>query len=179
MKKAFTFLMAAMLGIVIIASAQVNDQVNAVTLANNSNYEVQIDGRVYNANNTYTINNLAAGNHLVSVYQVSSGGIFSKRNKSLISSKQFTSGNGSVNITVNQSGQISINRNRGGSGNNDGTWNDNGDKKYGKSEGKGRGNKYGHYKNKNNNSDRGDDDNDNDDRKMKKAKKSKGGKGNN
>ena len=183
MKKTFTFLMAAILGMMFTASAQVSEQVNDVTLANNSNYEVQIDGRIYNANNTYTINNLAAGNHLVSVYQVSSGGIFSKKNRSLISSKQFTSGNGNVNITVNQSGQISINRNGSGSGNNDGNWNNDGDKKYGKSEGKGRGNKYGHYKNRNKNSNRDNDDDDNDDdndddTKVKKQKKSKGGKGN-
>ena len=176
MKKAFTFIMAAMLGIVVTASAQVND----VVLTNNSNYEVDIDGRAYNANNTYTISDLSAGNHLVSVYQVSSRGIFSRKTRSLISSKQFTSGNGRVSIAVNQSGQISLNRN--GSGNNDGTWNDKGDKKYGKSEGKGNGNKYGHYKNKKNKNKKSDkndndDNDDNEDVRYDKQKKSNRGNG--
>lgn len=176
MKKAFTFLVAAMLGIVVTASAQNNE----VILTNNSNYEVNIDSRVYNANNTYNINDLNTGNHLVSVYRVSSGGIFTRKTRNLIASKQFSSGNGTVRISVNQSGQISINRSQNGSGNNDGTWNDNGDKKYGKSEGKGNGHKYGHYKDKKNKSQKSDrkDREDDDDKDKKYDKNKKSGRGN-
>lgn len=146
MKKTFTFLLIAVLGMLSSVSAA---EYNQVTLKNNSSYEVSIDGRIYTGNNTYNISDLAAGNHLVSVYQVSSGGIFSRKTRNLISSKQFISGSSSVDISVNQSGQIYIGRNQNRrNDNNGGTWNNDGDRRYGKSEGKGNGNKYGQYKNK-------------------------------
>ncbi len=145
MKKTFTFLVAAILGLVATASAA---EYNQVVLKNNSNYEVNIDGRVYSGNNTYTISDLGTGNHQVSVYQVSGGGIFSKKTRTLISSKQFSTGSSKVDISVNQNGQIFINRNQNNRNNGNGTWNNDGDRRYGKSEGKGNGNKYGQYKNK-------------------------------
>lgn len=158
MKRTLTFLLAAILGMVVTASAA---EINLVVLTNNSNYEVNIDGRVYTGNNTYTITNLGTGNHLVSVYQVSGGGIFSKKTRNLISSKQFSTGSSKVDISVNQTGQIFISRNQNTRNNADGTWSNNGDKRYGKSEGKGNGNKYGQYKNKKKKSCDEDDERDN------------------
>ena len=158
MKKTLTFLLAAILGIVVTASAA---EINQVVLTNNSNYEVNIDGRVYNGNNTYTISNLGTGNHLVSVYQVSGGGIFSKKTRTLISSKQFSTGSSKVDISVNQTGQIFISRSQNTRNNGNGTWNNNDDRRYGKSEGKENGNKYGQYKNKKKKSCDEDDDRDN------------------
>ncbi len=145
MKKTFTFLLAAILGLVTTASAT---EYNQVVLKNNSNYEVNIDGRVYSGNNTYTISDLGIGNHLVSVYQISSSGIFSKKTRSLVSSKQFSTGSSKVDIAVNQNGQILISRNQNSRNNGNGTWNNSGDRRYGKSEGKGNGNKYGQYNNR-------------------------------
>lgn len=158
MKKAFTFLMAAILAVVFTASAA---EINQVILTNNSNYEVNIDGKVYIGNNTYTISNLGTGTHLVSVYQVSGGGIFSKKTRNFISSKQFSTGSSKVDISVNQTGQIFISRNQNTRNDGNGTWNNDGDRRYGNSEGKGNGNKYGQYKNKKKKSCDNEDDKDN------------------
>ncbi len=159
MKKLTTTLIAAFASIIFAAAAFAGQ----VTLNNNSGYEVTIDGAAYGANRQYAINDLQDGSHMVAVYKVTSSGLFSK-NKTLISSKQFTLGNNTVVLTVNQSGQIQINKNGSntGSGTNNGGRshkkhnqhvddNDNHDNhggKYGNSEGKGKGHKYGHYKNK-------------------------------
>ncbi len=87
---------------------------NTVTLHNNSNFDVAVDGRYYSANNTHQLSNLTVGNHLVAVYRVESSGIFGSKNRTLISSRQFNIGsnnNGAVVINVNQNGNVSINQN--------------------------------------------------------------------
>ncbi len=165
MKKITSLILIAFFGLVVSASAAI------VTLTNSSSYEVSIDSRVYTGNNSYTITDLAQGNHVISVYQVTSNGVFGIGKKTnLISSREFTLTNSDVRINVNQNGQLNVsqkNNNQNGSGNNDGTW-DNNDKKYGKSEGKGNGHKYGHYKNrkaKKNHDNRNNDDRRENDRK--------------
>lgn len=157
MKNSITIFAAFFFGLMLTAFTTV--AVPTVTLTNNSSYDVAIDGRYYSGNNTYTINNLAAGNHSVGVYRVE-GGLFNKK-RTLISSSQFnlanTNNNSAVNINVNQNGQVRVNQNgynndQNDNDNHNGNYDQNGNsKKYGKSEGKGRGHKYGHYKNHNQN----------------------------
>ncbi len=144
MKKTLTFLFAAAIAVLTSFTAFANN----VILKNNSSYEVNIDGRTYNGNNTYNISDLGSGNHVVSVYRITSnGGIFGRKTRTLIDSEQFYTDQNQVSISVNQSGQIYVNRGNNTGGNN-GDWNNGSGKRYGKSEGKGKGNKYGHYKNK-------------------------------
>ena len=66
MKKITTLILVAFFGLMVSASAAV------VTVTNSSNYEVTIDSRTYSGNNTYNITDLAQGNHVISVYQVTS-----------------------------------------------------------------------------------------------------------
>jgi hypothetical protein len=154
MKKFTSFLIAGLM--VFVASASAAVQQARVILNANTNYEVQIDGRTYNSNGTSTITDLATGNHTVAVYQVVSNGVFGiGKKRNLISSEQFNLGNNDVTIDVNQNGQARISQN-GYNGNNNNDRDRNGgyngqhsDKgEYGRSEGKGKGNKYGHYKDK-------------------------------
>ncbi|MES2648830.1 MAG: hypothetical protein V4717_18280 [Bacteroidota bacterium] len=149
MKKFTSLFIAAFLLIVTSASAQ------RVILQSNTNYEVQIDGRSYDATGQSTITDLPFGNHTVAVYQVVSRGIFGiGKKKSLVTSEQFNLGNNDVYINVSQNGQVRISQNGDNSNkkrdrNRDYDNSDNTNGRYGKSEGKGKGHKYGHYKNKN------------------------------
>lgn len=174
MKKFTSFLVLAMVFLVASASAQQS----RVILRSNTNYEVQVDSRTYDNTGTTTITDLTAGRHSVAVYQVVSKGIFGigkKRNQ--LSFEQFDLRNNDVLIDVSQNGQVRISENGNYGSNNKRNRNDgnygsdrdygNNGGKYGNSEGKGRGHKYGHYKNKNNkngkgNNKHGDDDDDDD-----------------
>jgi type 1 fimbria pilin len=166
MKKLFTLLLSSM---VILASAALAATPQVVLTAP-SDYDVSIDGRMYNPNPSTVINNLAAGTHTVEVYRVTSNGIFGLgKKRELLRRQQFNLRNSDVNINVDQSGRLRIsnsgyndNDNKRDDRNNDGRYGnrdrndddrdddryDNRDNKdrYGKSEGKGRGHKYGHYK---------------------------------
>jgi hypothetical protein len=154
-----------------------------VTINNSllKNYEVSIDGRNYNGNNT-TITDLPQGQHTVQVYENRRSGIFGNRRRVLVSSAEFRLRDYDMQITVDNNGQVSINEysNNGGwnDDRNNGGWNDNRNcncdcKRYDHSNGKwnnGRGNKYGHYKKhhkqgkgKWNDDNRRDRDNDDDD----------------
>lgn len=142
----------------IIFVSSVSAQQGRVVLTSNTNYEVQIDNRIYNDHASTTLTTLAPGSHTVAVYQVVSRGIFGigkKRNQ--LSFEQFILGNDNLNIAVNQNGQIRISRENYSGKNSqskrDRDYNSNrhgGNEDYGKSEGKGIGHKYGHYKNKKN-----------------------------
>ncbi len=192
MKKYFTLSAAFLLGLVLSSFSSM--ALPTVVLNNTSSYDVAIDGRYYQANNTYTISDLGAGTHNVGVYRIESNGVFGiNKKRTLISSSQFNlynNNNSTVTLDVDYNGHVRINQNNynpknGGYGNgqNNGSWNNgqngqnngnwnrgqnqnngqcNGrhdddnnryerrnqnDKRYGKSEGKGKGNKYGHYKN--------------------------------
>jgi hypothetical protein len=169
MKKFASFLVAGMIVLVVSASARQA----RVILNSNTIHEVQVDGRNYNGVGTSTITDLSAGTHTVSVYQVISRGIFGiGKKRRQLSFEQFTLRNNDVNIAVNQNGQVRIfqdgyNENKK-HGNRNGGYNNDSDGNYGNSEGKGRGHKYGHYKNKKNkhnnrNHKHDDDDDDHDD----------------
>lgn len=169
MKKFTSFLIAGLM--VLVTSASAAGLQARVILNANTNYEVQIDGRTYNSTGTSTITDLSTGTHTVSVYQVVSNGVFGiGKKRNLISSEQFNLGNNDVTIDINQNGHARIYQSGYNNNNNDrdrnGTYNGQNTERgeYGRSEGKGKGNKYGHYKdkkakNKKQKVDRDDDDN--------------------
>lgn len=134
MKKFTTFLFACMLMLTISATARTPQ----VILNSKTNYEISIDSRTYSQGvGTTNINDLYPGVHTINVYTIVSRGIFGMGKKTiLISTQQFTLRNNDINIVVDQAGQIRIT---------DDNYND---RRYGNSEGKGKGHKYGHYKNK-------------------------------
>lgn len=170
MKKIFTLVSASLFAIVVSATAAQP----LVTINTYGNYEVAIDGRDYTGQNTYTVTDLAQGNHTVSVYQVINNGILGiGKKRNLLSTQQFSLYNNDVTINVSQNGQARITNSRNGTYDNtgstrqrnDGRYDNDDDHdrdhhgeyengqntngRYGKSEGKGNGHKYGHYKNKN------------------------------
>jgi hypothetical protein len=132
MKNIFTLLLGGLL----TTSAFANDI--TLTLPNNSNYQVMIDGRNvsgYNySNNTIYLNNLQYGQHSIEVYRMKKNG---KKNNLTYSSSFNSSPQYDLNITVENNGRVQMyqtrsndygrngrgynghGNNRGGYGNND------------------------------------------------------------
>ncbi|MEP6597473.1 MAG: hypothetical protein ABJA71_16080 [Ginsengibacter sp.] len=159
MKKISLFIVSALLLGTISASAQ------RVILRLDNNYEVNIDGRYYN--NNETVPSLANGSHTVSLYQVRGGVLGIGKRRTLVSSSRFDLRNNDVIIENDQNGQLRINevgnntsRNSGDRSNERTTSGKNG-KGYGPYNNPGKGHKYGLYKNKKNknNQKRHDDEN--------------------
>lgn len=191
MKKLLTIFLGSM---IVLASSAVA-ATPQVVLSAPANYDISIDGRMYSPNPSTTVSNLSAGSHTVEVYRVTSGGIFGLgKKREFISRQQFNLRNNDVSINVDDRGRLRITNNgynddrrtNRNDRNNDGRYGnrddddyddrrddryDRDDKgRYGKSEGKGRGHKYGHYKNKKKNKHpknkkNNDDGRDDDDRK--------------
>lgn len=175
MKKIYLFLAVTLLAATISVSGQ------SVILRISNNYEVNIDGRYYGANETVPA--LSYGQHTVKLYEVKPGVLGIGKKRTLLSTRNFELRNNDVTIQVDQNGQLRIDEagnyntqtgNRDRNGNvNDGYDNERtGQKKNGKGYGPynnpGRGHKYGLYKNKkgkknNTNHDRGNEGDDRDD----------------
>lgn len=159
MKKLFTLSFGMLMAIISFAR-QPQVTVTVYNASNNNiDYDVSIDGRMYQGNST-VISDLYQGQHTLQVYEVRGNGFFGiGKKRTLISTQQFQLRNNDLQIDVDRYGQARINE----YGNNDGGWNNNGgrnnnggynnrncdDKRYDHSNGNwnnGRGNKYGHYK---------------------------------
>jgi hypothetical protein len=171
MKKMLTFVFASMLVLMVTASANASQ----VILNSQTNYEINIDGRIYNNGiGSTTITDLNQGAHTINVYQVVSNGLFGiGKKRNLVSTQQFNLGTSDVYIDVSQNGQIRVNQN-GGYGNNtnrnrNGGYNNDGNNTNagpGNSDwGHQQGRKNGHNKNKKNKQHKhGNDNDENDDR---------------
>ncbi len=162
MKKILTFLFAGMLVLMVTASANAAQ----VILNSQTNYEINIDGRVYNNGvGSTTITDLNQGAHTINVYQVVSNGLFGiGKKRNLVSTQQFNLGTSDMYIDVSQSGQVRINQNGYGNNTNrnrNGGYDNNNSAGPGNSDwGHEQGKKKGHYKNKKNKQHKHNDDND-------------------
>lgn len=130
MKNIFTLLLGGLL----TTSAFANNI--TLTLPNNSNYQVMIDGRNvsgYNySNNTIYLNNLQYGQHSIEVYRIKRNGFWGNKNNLVYSSSFNSSPQYDLNITIENNGRVQMYQtrsndygrngrdyNRGGYGNND------------------------------------------------------------
>lgn len=150
MKKILTFLFAGMLVLMVTASANAAQ----VILNSQTNYEINIDGRVYNNGvGSTTITDLNQGAHTINVYQIVSNGLFGiGKKRNLVSTQQFSLGTSDMYIDVNQNGQVRINQNGYGNNTNrnrNGGYDNNNSAGPGNSDwGHEQGKKNGHYKDK-------------------------------
>ena len=180
MKKLYAFIAVALFSATISAYGQ------QVILRFSKNYEVNIDGRNYEYNET--VPTLNYGQHTAKLYEVEPGFLGIGKRRVLAHTANFELRNNDVIIEVDQNRRLRISqvgnnntRNQQDNRNYDGTNDRNGDydrqkngKGYGKYNNPGRGNKYGVYKNGDNkNHDRDDDKNKKD--KHDKNKKDKNG----
>ena len=100
MKKIYLLLAVGILAATISASAQ------NVILRMDNNYDVSIDGRIYETNGT--LPNIGYGRHTVNVYEVKRGFLGIGKKRTVVSSSAFDLRNNDVTIDVDQYGQLRI-----------------------------------------------------------------------
>lgn len=140
------------LSVAILASFSLFAQTVQVTLTNNTNYDVQIDGSRIDGSRTLNLN---AGQHTVNVFRVDKAGILGVgMEKTLLSSQQFTVNTSPVRINITSDGKAQISGASGtrgdrGNGKDRGKYkhNEDNDDNQGDNRNRGRGNKNGHHKN--------------------------------
>jgi hypothetical protein len=120
MKKIFTLVAATLLTVASFAA----DRPPVVTLQNNRNYEVMIDGRRYSGYGIQQINLRRGQQHQIKVFEVSRGGfgLFGMRSRRLVDATTFSLGRNDMDISIDFRGQIRINEDR--YGDRDHRWND-------------------------------------------------------
>jgi len=138
MKKIFTLVAATLLTVASFAA----DRPPVVTLQNNRNYEVMIDGRRYTGYGTQQINLRRGQQHQIKVFEVSRGGfgLFNMKNRRLVDASTFSVGRSDVDISIDFRGQVRISEDRFGDHN--GWGNDHRDN--GRDNGYGNNGGYGH-----------------------------------
>ncbi len=143
MKKIYALIMGSFIAFAAIAA----DRQPVVTINANDNYDIRIDGRFYTNSGNIA---LSQGHHEVEVYKVKK--TFLGKRRILVSKNSFNLRNNDVQIYVDQNGESRIRESRNSNDRQDKGFGN--DKKYKDKELKsnngdrGRGHKYGHYKNK-------------------------------
>lgn len=137
MKKLFT-LVAVLFSIASFAADKPGPRDSKISISNNdrSNIQVKIDGRSYNLNNTFVMDNVKSGNHRITIYKTEQSG-FRKSTKVIYNSDLFISAAQLVDIDINRLGRVqvkqtSLGRNDWGKGN-------------GRNDDRGRDNNYGRH----------------------------------
>jgi hypothetical protein len=153
MKKIFT-LIAVLFSITTFAAP--GPKASKISISNNdrSKMQVKIDGRMYDLNNTFVMDNVRAGSHSITIYKTERYG-FRTVTKTIYNSSMFVSPGQLIDVDINRSGTVSVktlstdkygrdDRNRGNERNfND--RNDNRNDRNDRNNNNGRDNNYGRY----------------------------------
>jgi len=86
------------------------DRYPSVTIKSKRNFEIVVDGRTYQNDNTIRLDRLRRGVHTIKVYERGRG-IFGRTR--LVSSKNFFVRNEDLQITVDRNGYVSVDESRG------------------------------------------------------------------
>jgi hypothetical protein len=110
MKKIMTLAFVSLFTLAAMAA----DRNPSVTIKSRRNFEIVVDGRNYNNDNTIKLDRIRPGVHTIKVYERSRG-FFGNRMK-LVSSKSFVVRNEDLRITVNAYGMVDVDEMRNGRG---------------------------------------------------------------
>ncbi len=142
MNKIYPTILAVLISITAIAAERPRQSILTISMYENSDMRVQIDGRSYNErDNEFTISNIQPGYHSIQVYSLTSnrvfGGIFGKsREKLMYSSNLYVKPGQEVELFINRNGKAKIretdlSRNgRGNDRNRDDRWKNEDDDKW-------------------------------------------------
>ena len=104
MKQIFT-LIAVMIGLSSFAAPGPKTSKISITNNDRSNIQVKIDGKMYNLNNTFVMDNVRSGNHSITIYKTESMG-FRKRTSVIYNSSMFVSPAQFISIDINRNGKV-------------------------------------------------------------------------
>jgi hypothetical protein len=108
MKKIFT-LVAVLFSITTFAAGNPGPRGSKLSISTNDRaaMQVKIDGKMYNLNNTFVMDNIRSGNHTITIYKTESMG-FRKRTQVVYNSTLYMAPSQLVNIDVNRSGKVVV-----------------------------------------------------------------------
>jgi hypothetical protein len=106
MKQIFT-LIAVMFSITSFAADYPGPKTSKIAISNNdrSMMQVKIDGRMYDVNNTFVMDNIRSGNHSITIYKTEVMG-FRKKTSVIYNSSMFISPAQLISINVNRNGKV-------------------------------------------------------------------------
>ena len=106
MKKIFT-LIAVLFSITTFAAP--GPKTSKISISNNdrSKMQVKIDGRMYDLNNTFVMDNVRSGNHSITIYKTESFG-FRKMTKVIYNSSMYVAPGQLIDVDINRSGNLSV-----------------------------------------------------------------------
>jgi hypothetical protein len=115
MKQIFT-LIAVMFSVSSFAAGYPGPKTSKIAISNNdrSMMQVNIDGKMYNLDNTFVMDNVRSGNHTITIYKTEIAG-FRKRTTVIYNSSMFISPAQLISIDINRNGKVvtkTINNNR-------------------------------------------------------------------
>jgi hypothetical protein len=106
MKKIFT-LIAVLFSITTFAAPGPKTSKIAISNNDRSQMQVKIDGRMYDLNNTFVMDNVRSGNHSITIYKTEKFG-FRKMTKVIYNSSMFVAPGQLINVDINRSGNVVV-----------------------------------------------------------------------
>ena len=150
MKKIFT-LIAVLFSITTFAAPGPKTSKIAISNNDRSQMQVKIDGRMYDLNNTFVMDNVRSGSHSITIYRTEKFG-FRKMTKVIYNSSMFVAPGQLINVDINRSGNVVVKTSSTDSFNrddrnnrNDRDYNDRNDNNRNDRNNNGRDNNYGRY----------------------------------
>jgi hypothetical protein len=106
MKQIFTFI-AVLMSVATFAAPAPKTSKISISNNNRALMQVKIDGRMYNLNNTFVLDNIRAGYHSISIYRTESFG-FRKTQKVVYNSSMFVSPGQLITIDINRNDKVVV-----------------------------------------------------------------------
>lgn len=106
MKKIFT-LIAVMFSITAFAAP--GPKASKISISNNdrSKIQVKIDGKMYDLNNTFVMDNVRAGNHSIAIYKTDNVG-FRKTTKVIYNNSMYINPGQMIDVNINWVGKVTV-----------------------------------------------------------------------
>src|ERR1044072_4302418 len=104
MKQIFT-LIAVMFSITSFAAPGPKNAKISISNNDRSNIQVKIDGKMYDLNNTFVMDNVRTGRHAIAIYKTENVG-FRKRTTQIYNKTMFVSNGQFISIDINRFGKV-------------------------------------------------------------------------
>jgi len=106
MKQIFT-LIAVMFSLSSFAAPGPKTSKIAITNNDRGIFQVKIDGKMYDLNNTFVMDNVRSGNHSITIYRTENFG-FRKMTKVIYNCSMFVAPGQLIDVDINRSGNVSV-----------------------------------------------------------------------
>ena len=109
MKQIFT-LIAVLLSVTTFAAPAPGPKTSKISISNSDRAvtQVKIDGKMYNLNNTFVLDNVRSGKHTVTIYKTETEGMMKKKTTAIYSKSINISSAQLISIDINRTGKVVV-----------------------------------------------------------------------